>query len=66
MPYLKFDSFPASTQGRTLTDGITDPDTGEYLAATSDELLDTDTAVSDADYAEALVRATAAYEATLE
>jgi len=47
-----------------LTDGITDPATGEYLAAT-DDVLPSDATVTDGEYAEALVRAEAAYAAQL-
>lgn len=62
MTYIKFPTFPVDTDGRMLTDGITDPATGEYLAAT-DDVLPSDTTVSDGDYAKALTAANAAYEA---
>ena len=62
MTYIKFPTFPESTDGRTLTDGITDPVTGEYLAATND-VLPSDTTATDSEYADALVRAEAASEA---
>ena len=62
MPYIKFASYPVSTEGRTLTSGITDPVSGEYLAET-DTVLPSDTIVSDGDYATALTAANAAYEA---
>jgi len=62
MAYIKFPTFPASTDGRMLTDGITDPVTGEYLAA-SETVLPSDTTVTDGDYAKAFKRAMAAYEA---
>jgi len=62
MPYIKFASFPESTGGRTLTSGVTDPVSGEYLAET-DTVLPSDTTVSDGDYATVLASANAAYEA---
>lgn len=62
MPYVKFNEFPISTNGRTLTSGVADPVTGEYFAFT-DEVLDTDTVVTDAEYAKVLAAAEAAYEA---
>ena len=60
MTYIKFDGFPASTNGRTLTDGFTDA-SGEYFAAT-EELLESDISVTADEYADALARATQAYE----
>ena len=62
MAYIKFPTFPLDTDGRMLTDGITDPATGEYLAVTDDS-LPSDTTATDSEYADALVRAEAASEA---
>jgi len=60
LTYIKFDGFPASTQGRMLTDGFLDA-SGEYFAVT-EELLDSDTEATADEYAEGLARATQAYE----
>ena len=60
MPYIKFPEFPLSTDGRSLTGGVTDPVTGEYFAS-ADEVVDTDNVVTDAEYAEVIADAEAAY-----
>ena len=65
MPHIKFPEFPTSTDGRTLTGGVADPVTGEYFAFT-DKVLNTDTVVTDAEYAKILAAAEAAYEAEQE
>lgn len=62
MAYIKFPAFPDTTNGRTLTGGVTNPDTGEYAAVTN-ELLDTDTEITVAEYSAIYAAAEAAYEA---